>query len=62
MADTVVAPQVNYLIDPTIPGPESDFEANFVLQTLQEWLEEIILQEVQLQLVVVRHVLLQLEI
>ena len=49
MADTVVAPQVDYFtgLHSTIPGPESDFESNFVLQTLNEWLEAYALQEVR---------------
>ncbi len=42
MADTIVAPQVyyfdtSYRLPP--PGPESQFEANIVLQTLHEWQE-----------------------
>ena len=41
MADTEAAPQVNYYIPATTAtvGPESDFEANFVRQTMAEWLE-----------------------
>ena len=48
MADTEVAPQVNYFPYSAV-GPESDFEANFVLETLNEWLEACTLlqQEVQ---------------
>ena len=45
MADTEVAPQVNYLRGCSV-GPESDFEANFVLQTMAEWLEATLLLEV----------------
>merc|ERR1719391_695605 len=49
MADTEVAPQVNYFSysHSTDVGPESDFEANFVLETMNEWLETCWLLEVE---------------
>ena len=38
MADTEVAPQVKYFPHSSSSvGPESDFEFNFVLRTMQEW-------------------------
>ena len=50
MADTIVAPQVNYFTSSSssssydhdhlsclCPGPESEFEANITLQTLHDW-------------------------
>ena len=62
MADTIVAPQVNYFTSSSssssydhdhlsclCPGPESEFEANITLQTLhdwQHWLDTSILEEV----------------
>ena len=50
MADTEVAPQVNYFAlqqsSTSVVGPESDFEANLVLQTMAEWLEATLLLEV----------------
>ncbi len=58
MADTIVAPQVNYFTSSSCsydhlsclcPGPESEFEANITLQTLhdwQQWLDTSILEEV----------------
>merc|ERR1711973_427979 len=48
MADVEVAPQVNYFpsLHCTV-GPESDFEANFVLQTMNEWLETCFLIEAE---------------